>query len=64
VDRSEALELLPPSYAKALRLQDRGASQHAIARELGVPPEAVPRLLQIGASKLDAILERALDRRQ
>lgn len=58
MDRSTALGLLPPAYAVALRLQDGGASQAAIARDLGVPVQAVPRLLEIGASKLDAILAR------
>jgi DNA-directed RNA polymerase specialized sigma24 family protein len=56
VDRSTALDLLPPAYATALRLNDEGASHARIARTLDVPPEAVPRLLEIGASKLDAIL--------
>lgn len=56
MDRSTALELLPPAYATALRLNDEGASHKRIARSLDVPVEAVPRLLEIGASKLDAIL--------
>jgi DNA-directed RNA polymerase specialized sigma24 family protein len=63
MDRSTALELLPPAYATALRLQDQGVSHATIARGLDVALEAVPRLLEIGASKLDAILARqAVDR--
>jgi DNA-directed RNA polymerase specialized sigma24 family protein len=58
MDRVTALALLPPAYASALRLQDQGASHATIARELGVAVQAVPRLLEIGASKLDAILSR------
>lgn len=58
MDRSTALELLPPAYATALRLNDDGANHRRIARVLDVPVEAVPRLLEIGASKLDAILAR------
>jgi DNA-directed RNA polymerase specialized sigma24 family protein len=56
MDRSKALEQLPPAYATALRLNDEGASHNRIARTLDVPVQAVPRLLEIGASKLDAIL--------
>ena len=56
MDRSTALEMLPPAYATALRLNDEGAGHRRIARALDVPMEAVPRLLEIGASKLDAIL--------
>jgi DNA-directed RNA polymerase specialized sigma24 family protein len=55
MDRSTALEQLPAAYATALRLNDEGASHAAIARALDVPAEAVPRLLEIGASKLDAV---------
>jgi DNA-directed RNA polymerase specialized sigma24 family protein len=58
MDRATALELLPPAYATALRLHEEGAGHAAIARELGVAVQAVPRLLEIGASKLDAILAR------
>lgn len=56
MDRSTALEQLPAAYATALRLNDKGASHKRIARTLDVPVQAVPRLLEIGASKLDAIL--------
>ena len=56
MDRSTALEQLPAAYATALRLNDEGASHNRIARELDVPVQAVPRLLEIGASKLDAIV--------
>ena len=55
MDRASALEQLPTAYATALRLNDEGASHTAIARALDVPVEAVPRLLEIGASKLDAV---------
>ena len=59
MDRAEALAQLPPAYAAALRLNDAGATHAAIARELGVPVQSVPRLLEIGASKLDAIVRFA-----
>jgi DNA-directed RNA polymerase specialized sigma24 family protein len=58
MNRATALQLLPTAYATALGLQDRGASHATIARELDVALQAVPRLLELGASKLDAILAR------
>ena len=59
MDRATALEQLPPAYATALRLNDEGASHAAIAKALDVPVQAVPRLLEIGASKLDAVQRAA-----
>ena len=55
MDRSTALDQLPTAYATALRLNDDGATHVEIARVLDVPVQAVPRLLEIGASKLDAV---------
>lgn len=55
MDRATALEQLPTPYATALRLHDAGASHAAIAQAIDVPIQAVPRLLEIGASKLDAV---------
>jgi DNA-directed RNA polymerase specialized sigma24 family protein len=57
VDRSSALDRLPPAYSTALRLRDEGATHAAIAQVLDVPPQAVPRLLEIGAAKLNAALD-------
>jgi hypothetical protein len=59
MDRATALEQLPAAYATALRLNDEGATHAAIARTLDVAVEAVPRLLEIGASKLDALQRSA-----
>jgi DNA-directed RNA polymerase specialized sigma24 family protein len=59
VDRETALEQLPAAYATALRLNDEGKSHAAIAKALDVPAESVPRLLEIGASKLDAVQRAA-----
>jgi hypothetical protein len=58
MDRPTALGHLPAAYATALRLNDEGADHATIARALDVAPQAVPRLLEIGAAKLDAILVR------
>lgn len=62
MDRATALERLPPAYAAALRLNDAGATHLTIARELGVPVESIPRLLEIGASKLDALIRADVER--
>jgi len=62
MDRNAALQQLPPAYAVALRMHDAGATHAAIAREVGVPVQAVPRLLEIGASKLDALVRSATER--
>lgn len=59
MDRASALERLPRAYATALRLNDAGEGHAAIAEALNVPVEAVPRLLEIGASKLDAVQRAA-----
>jgi DNA-directed RNA polymerase specialized sigma24 family protein len=59
MDRATALERLPAAYATALRMNDEGASHAAIAKALGVPAQAVPRLLEIGASKLDSVQRSA-----
>lgn len=64
MDRSTALGRLPAAYATALRLNDEGADHATIARALDVAPEAVPRLLEIGAAKLDAILVRRFAHRE
>jgi DNA-directed RNA polymerase specialized sigma24 family protein len=55
MDRATALEQLPVAYATALRMQDSGSNHAAIAKALDVPVQAIPRLLEIGASKLDAV---------
>jgi DNA-directed RNA polymerase specialized sigma24 family protein len=59
VDREKALEQLPAAYATALRMHDAGEGHPAIAKALDVAVEAVPRLLEIGASKLDAVQRAA-----
>jgi DNA-directed RNA polymerase specialized sigma24 family protein len=56
VDIDDALDLLAPAYAEAIRLDDAGADFGEIARVLHTEPEAVPPLLQIGRAKLAALL--------
>ncbi len=56
MDRSTAIDLLPEAYAAALRLQDEGHDDKAIATRLGLAPDAVGPLLRVAAAKLRAIL--------
>lgn len=62
MDRRHALLELPTAYAVALRLHEAGVPARDIAVALEVAEEAVPRLIEIGAAKLDAVLAAA-DRR-
>jgi DNA-directed RNA polymerase specialized sigma24 family protein len=56
MDRSAAIDRLPKAYAAALRLQDEGHDDNAIAVRLGLAPTAVGPLLRVAAAKLRAIL--------
>ena len=46
----------PEAYAAALRLQDEGHDDKAIAVRLGLAPAAVGPLLRVAAAKLHNIL--------
>ena len=50
------LELLPETYAAALRLLERGLDEAAIAKTLRVPPESAGPLLAIAQAKLAAVV--------
>lgn len=52
MDRERALDSLAPVYARALRLAAGGWAHPAIADDLGIDPDAVAGLLQIGTEKL------------
>jgi hypothetical protein len=56
VDRSTAIDRLPEAYAVAVRLQDEGHDDQAIAVRLGLAPAAVGPLLRVAAAKLHTIL--------
>ena len=58
MDRSEALQALPTTYAIALRLRDEGVELGALARVLDVEPEAVGPLLTLAEAKLAGLMER------
>jgi hypothetical protein len=57
VDRSQALEALPNTYAIALRLRDEGVEPDAMARALNVEPEAVGPLVTLAEAKLAGLME-------
>jgi DNA-directed RNA polymerase specialized sigma24 family protein len=56
VDRVAALELLPDTYADALRLRDAGHAPAEIARRLCIAPEAVATALELAEAKLARLL--------
>jgi DNA-directed RNA polymerase specialized sigma24 family protein len=56
MDRSTAIDRLPEAYATALRLQDEGHDDKAIAALLDLAPAAVGPLLRVAAAKLHGIL--------
>lgn len=56
MDRSTAIDRLPEAYAAALRLQDEGHDDKAIAIRLGLAPDAVGPLLRVAVAKLHTIL--------
>jgi DNA-directed RNA polymerase specialized sigma24 family protein len=56
MDRNQALDQLPETYATALRLDDQGHDNQAIGARLGLPAEAVPQLLRLATAKLRNLL--------
>jgi DNA-directed RNA polymerase specialized sigma24 family protein len=56
VDRAEALQALPHTYAIALRLRDEGVKPGAVARVLDVEPEAIDPLLSLAEAKLAELM--------
>ena len=56
MDRNTAIDRLPEAYAAALRLQDEGHDDNAIAARLDLAPAAIGPLLRVAAAKLNSIL--------
>jgi DNA-directed RNA polymerase specialized sigma24 family protein len=56
VTHDEALALLPPAYAQALQLQDRGYDEQQIAAELAIEAAAIGPLLRLANAKLARLL--------
>lgn len=61
VTHDEALALLPPAYAQALRLQDQGCDEQQIAAQLAIEAAAVGSLLRLANAKLARLLAMAGD---
>ena len=64
MDRNTAIDRLPAAYAAALRLQDDGHDDNAIAARLDLAPAAIGPLLRVATAKLHTILaaeKRACD---
>ena len=57
MDRAEALQALPDTYAVALRLRDEGVELDDFARVLEVEPEAVGPLLTLAEAKLAGLMD-------
>ena len=57
MDRTQALQALPSTYAIALRLRDEGVEPAAMARVLDVESEAVGPLLALAEAKLAGLME-------
>jgi DNA-directed RNA polymerase specialized sigma24 family protein len=56
MDRGAALDRLPETYARALRLRDVGLRDEDIAMRLGIPPEAIAALLRVAEAKLTRLM--------
>lgn len=57
MDRAHAIELLPSTYALAIRLLDAEADPAAISERLHVNPEALPLLLFLADKKLANLMK-------
>ena len=57
--QADPIELLPPPYALALRLEARGATDDELARRLKVGAEAVPLVLELARRKLSRASTKA-----
>jgi hypothetical protein len=58
MERDDALELLPPLYAVALRLADAGAAPDLIATAAGIEIESVPGFVALAHAKLQEVAQR------
>jgi hypothetical protein len=52
MDLQEALRKLPPAYAMALSLEERGVPREVIADQLSVHPDAIDTFFAVAQSKL------------
>lgn len=59
MDEDELVGQLPLAYAAALRMQRRGIAADVIAEVLGIAPESVSTLLDVGRAKLERLRDAA-----
>jgi len=59
MEHDEALDLLPPLYAVALRLAEAGAEPALIAAAAGIEPESVAPLVELARAKLAELTQSA-----
>jgi DNA-directed RNA polymerase specialized sigma24 family protein len=58
VERAEAIERLPATYAAVIELLDEDANDEAIALRLGVDPSVVGPLIAVALAKLARLLDQ------
>jgi hypothetical protein len=58
VERAEAIERLPATYAAVIELLDDDASNEVIALRLGVDPTVVGPLIAVALAKLARLLDQ------
>jgi DNA-directed RNA polymerase specialized sigma24 family protein len=58
VERAEAIERLPATYAAVIELLDEDANDEAIALRLGVDPTVVGPLITVALAKLARLLDQ------
>lgn len=56
VNRADAIDSLPETYAAALRLRDAGAGRDEIAHSLQIEPTAVASTLELADAKFARLL--------
>ncbi len=64
MDRADALQALPWTYARALQLCDEGLDRDALAQALEIEVEAVGPLLTLAEAKLAGLMETQTDDRE
>jgi len=61
VSGNSGRDRLPPPYAQALLLRDCGVEADVIAEVLGIEPESVGPMLEVGEAKLARLRGEARD---
>jgi hypothetical protein len=64
MDRAQAIQALPVTYAIALRLRDEGVEAAGVARILDVEPHAVGPLLTLAEAKVAELMDGSPTRKR